>query len=405
MTNQNILFFPDYSKANPYQKLLYGAVKAELGITATGFREEACFNKKVLKANCKECGYIHLHWLNLFFDLKHSLVFYEFIENIIYAKKLGYKIIWTVHNLVSHGSANAEQELSYYKLFSKFVDVFLVHSNLAKSEVVNLYEADSGRVFVVQHGSYQGFYKNSISKAVARQQLNIADDEFVFIYFGLIRGYKGVERLAQNFNELSKTQSKIKLLIVGKPKDSQVVDYIKSLKNNNIILVSQFVADDAIQNYFNAADIAVLPFEQILTSGSTILALSFNKPVIVPKKGVLPELIDEQTGFLFDQPNELQSIMQGCLQLWQSGLFSNKFAPQNFEPVLNKLNWHRIAVEEIAPALASIANTLPVLPQNINEINLQIKKEKFLPRRICVYAVLTFKDFTDRLFSKLGLRH
>ena len=41
---------------------------------------------------------------------------------------------------------------------------------------------------------------------------------------------------------------------------------------------------------FSAADLVVLPFSDIMHSGSAILALSFNKPVLVPARGSLPEL-------------------------------------------------------------------------------------------------------------------
>jgi beta-1,4-mannosyltransferase len=53
----------------------------------------------------------------------------------------------------------------------------------------------------------------------------------------------------------------------------------------------------------NAADVAVLPFLDVLTSGSAILALSFGKPVILPDIGCLPELIDDSMGQLFDPKN------------------------------------------------------------------------------------------------------
>jgi hypothetical protein len=45
-----------------------------------------------------------------------------------------------------------------------------------------------------------------------------------------------------------------------------------------------------VQLLFSAADLVVLPFSDIMHSGSAILALSFNKPVLVPARGALPEL-------------------------------------------------------------------------------------------------------------------
>jgi beta-1,4-mannosyltransferase len=52
------------------------------------------------------------------------------------------------------------------------------------------------------------------------------------------------------------------------------------------------------QLFYNAADVVVFPFTDILTSSSVITALGFYCPVIVPALGCLPELVDETLGFL-----------------------------------------------------------------------------------------------------------
>ena len=49
-----------------------------------------------------------------------------------------------------------------------------------------------------------------------------------------------------------------------------------------------------------AADAAVLPFRDILTSGSAILALSHGRPVIAPAMGCLPGTLPADATFLYD---------------------------------------------------------------------------------------------------------
>ena len=60
----------------------------------------------------------------------------------------------------------------------------------------------------------------------------------------------------------------------------------------------------------------VFPFVDVLTSGSTITALSFGLPVIVPAVGCLPELVDEAVGICYDQqqPGALQQAMLAMQQ-------------------------------------------------------------------------------------------
>ena len=49
-------------------------------------------------------------------------------------------------------------------------------------------------------------------------------------------------------------------------------------------------ASDGIVAGFAAADLVVLPFREIMNSGSAVLALSFDRPVLVPEMGSMPEL-------------------------------------------------------------------------------------------------------------------
>ena len=63
---------------------------------------------------------------------------------------------------------------------------------------------------------------------------------------------------------------------------------------------SKFYANEELQWFFNAADVAVFPFTDILTSGTAITALSFHCPVLVPAIGCLPELVDATVGAVYN---------------------------------------------------------------------------------------------------------
>ena len=58
------------------------------------------------------------------------------------------------------------------------------------------------------------------------------------------------------------------------------------------------------QYYLNSADVVVLPFSEVLTSGSAIAALSFGKPLIMPRRGCLPELVDDSMSILYDPADD-----------------------------------------------------------------------------------------------------
>src|SRR5439155_7733548 len=54
-----------------------------------------------------------------------------------------------------------------------------------------------------------------------------------------------------------------------------------------------FVDADAAQVFFRAADLVVQPYREILNSGTALLALSFDRPVLVPRHGAGVDLATE----------------------------------------------------------------------------------------------------------------
>ena len=55
----------------------------------------------------------------------------------------------------------------------------------------------------------------------------------------------------------------------------------------------RFLPDDVLPVVLAAADLIVLPYRRIQNSGSAILALSANRPVLVPDLGAMRELQDD----------------------------------------------------------------------------------------------------------------
>jgi beta-1,4-mannosyltransferase len=128
-----------------------------------------------------------------------------------------------------------------------------------------------------------------------------------------VRPYKGLEQLLDTFVALP--GDRLTLLLAAKVYNDygdRFVERARQADPRIIVAPSRFFANAEFQQFFNAADVAVFPFVDVLTSGSTITALSFGVPVITPTVGCLPELVDDQVGVLYDQhqPGALQTAMQ-----------------------------------------------------------------------------------------------
>ncbi len=89
----------------------------------------------------------------------------------------------------------------------------------------------------------------------------------------------------------------------------------------------------------NAADVVVLPFQDILTSGSALLAMSFRKPIITPHIGCLSELLDSKGSFLYD-PSEEEELLKAMQQALDASL--DKMGLHNYDKAKH-FTWNEIA--------------------------------------------------------------
>ena len=310
---------PDYRIGAHYQSPLVKALNQE-GIKII-FQDK--INKfpllfpifrSVLSSKAKN---LHMHWIDRFsgFRSKNPLVsllksFLFLIDIFLIKSILKVKIIWTIHNKYTHECFHVRIERFTRKFFSNKVDAIICHCNQAKKEIQSEFDTPQNKIHVIPIGNYIDGHKNEISKDKALKYLNLKSKDFVYLNFGAIRPYKGIDKLINCFKTMGKNEN-VKLMIIGKPVNDQIKnDIIKSSTAvENIKLHFEFVHDDDVQIYFNASDIVVFSFKKILGSAGILLAMSFGKPIIAPRLGCIIDVLDEKGAFLYDSREDKGLLM------------------------------------------------------------------------------------------------
>ena len=304
ITNK-VVFYPILSRmsGNPYWTMLASGLK-DAGVEVV--EEPECYKVGWLFTHRNLIDIIHFHYFqSLYCNSGHTRARLIYVLRLaiylILARLLGYRTVLTNHNL------KPTQPLKPYWIdylghwvIVNFAERVIVHCPEAR----RLLAARYGRkhfVFEVTHPNYIQSYPNNVSRESARLQLNLTLDRHVFLFFGGVRPNKNIESLIQAFRQIEGSQCS--LVISGNPGND--VEYASVLRNlaegdQRISLQLQFIPDDQIQIYFNACDVVVLPFAHVLTSGSAILAMSYAKPVIAPRTGCLPELLEPDCGWLYE---------------------------------------------------------------------------------------------------------
>lgn len=233
---------------------------------------------------------------------------------LVALKLTGKKVTFVFHQVILdikeiHGHLNISENSFYtgflnlllylfYALVSKSPDKIIVFEEVLKKRLSRFVKEQ--KIIVIPHGVEE--FKNTPTKTVAREKLNIRNGDFVILCFGFIAWYKGTDWIVKAFSTIVKTNKsnqKLTLIIAGGPNPNHLDkkyyrDYVskieKECKKNNVILTG-FVPEKKIPLYFQASDLVVAPYRTLMSaSGPLSLAISFKKPFLVAKN--LSEIFD-----------------------------------------------------------------------------------------------------------------
>lgn len=305
------VFLPDFSAGNPYQKNLANALE-ELGTEITFGEQGGLFPILRSVDSYENSSILHFHWFQPYISgpgwittvLKIILTSLQ----MIYLRIRGTKIVWTAHNLVSHDTGYPGLERIFKRWLIKFriCSRVFVHCEAAGEdllEVLDLPERHKDKIIEIDHGHYIDNYENVVSPETARKSLNVNDAERIYLFFGHMRPYKGIFTLINAFREHGSPSER--LFLVGNPDNASLQRELKakSESDQRIRLMCGFIPNDLVQLFMNAADVIVLPYKEITTSGAAVLAMSFGKAVILPRTGCMPKMVDDD-GAVFYDPHE-----------------------------------------------------------------------------------------------------
>lgn len=309
-----VLFWPDYSNHNPYQKLLYHQARQEAEIISGDIDAALKMTEQLAEPSSVT---FHLHWLNRLFrgvtdeaaarDAANA--FLEKLEKFVWK---GGRLVWTIHNTVSHDFAFANVEREFSARIAKIAQTLHLHSELSIPEVEADFPIPREKVVVSRHGNYIGFYPDYVSRDGARRELGLAEGDDVILFAGQVRPYKGIDQLLGAFRQILVNRPTAHLLIAGKHEYDPIAALDPPLtpaERDRITVYDRFIEDEELQLFFRSADMAVYPYKRILTSGSMMLALSFGVPVVVPDVGMTREVLaGSNAGVLYESTQGDQEL-------------------------------------------------------------------------------------------------
>ena len=216
-------------------------------------------------------------------------------------------LIGLIDNALPHEKRPGDRLFTNY--FTGSLDGFI---SMSKYVAEDLRQFTSKPIQLVQHPLYDNFGAK-VDKTAARKQLRIPENGYIFLFFGFIRKYKGLDLLLDALPLVQKSGQSIYLLIAGEyyAGEDEIKQQISDSPSAQMIIQhTHFIKNEEVALYFSAADCVIQPYRNATQSGVTPLAYHFEKPMIVTNVGALPDLVPSTLGYVCEPtPNDIAKTM------------------------------------------------------------------------------------------------
>ncbi|MCP5190691.1 MAG: glycosyltransferase [Pseudomonadales bacterium] len=280
----------------------------ELG---SGYRAAGCqvvYGADNLFEQTVRADVLHLHWPEAFYrwtghgPLEARVD--RFIATIDACKAQGARVVWTIHNTAPHEHPDNPLDRDVYQQVLDRADLLAHHCPLSQAELATRYRVpDTVAHAVIPHGHYLG-YPHGITRDEARLRLGIPQDAYVYLQFGMIRGYKGLGTLLEAWRRVREPRKW--LLVAGKYQPPtgpyawrEKLRMWLAARTARISLHLRSVPQEEVQVYLAAADAMVLTHSRGLNSGVAILGMTFGNLVIGPRLGCIEWVLGQGRNLIY----------------------------------------------------------------------------------------------------------
>jgi len=196
----------------------------------------------------------------------------------------------------------------------------------------------------VPHGHYRDWF--------AGQERQAADPHRV-AFVGRVLAYKNVDGLLAAFADAAATDSRARLDVAGAPAGDVDTDALRTAADRlpGVTLRLAHVADDELVTLVTGAALVVLPYREMHNSGAALLALSLDRPVLVPDNAVNRELAAEVGE---DWVQRYRGELTGAALL--EALAAVRGLPTGAPPDLHRRDWPAAAAAHLAAYRRAVAD-------------------------------------------------
>lgn len=271
----------------------------------------------------RRCDIIHVHWIH------NGLI--ALICQLVFKKP----VILTAHgpdiNYLQEGGLIAKVA----RFILKKVDKVITVSDSIKKKVI-AFGASADKVITIPNGVPD---QNTFLNLPPKDGV-----DYSVLFVGRLVPQKNVQFLLKAINLLKNKLPEIKLVIVGDgPQRGKLEDYVRKKSLEKQVSFEGAKPREKIYDYFQKADLFVLPSTIEGLPIVILEALAAGKPIITtPVEGV-PEIIKNGENGLIVESNDVNELANSVIKLFEDKSLRDRLIANSRKTIRKKYNWADIA--------------------------------------------------------------
>jgi glycosyltransferase involved in cell wall biosynthesis len=264
-------------------------------------------------------------------------------------RRAGVHVVFDVHFVIQKEHSFIDKMLTKRAL--REASSFVVHAGQTFRELQQLFpkkpwklvskidstNRESVQVVQLFHPVYD-LYRPQADLDVEAEKVKLGLNKHVFLFFGFIRKYKGLDMAIEAFAKVCKTRTDVSFLICGESfwhtldnskwstrvkqflfglakkivlqksddeREYAPLDRIKELGiEKQCVVFNRFIGNEELPVFFQVSDAAVLFYRTATPSGIESLSYNFKLPILATRVGHFPETIEDGfNGYLAEAGN------------------------------------------------------------------------------------------------------
>jgi glycosyltransferase involved in cell wall biosynthesis len=219
-----------------------------------------------------------------------------------FARGLGIRLVYTVHNFLPHDSGAAAH--TRYRQLYELADALIAHDEHGLRRLQEEFGIAAEKVRVIAHGPLFAERPKGGS-ADERARLGLPDDAIIVACQGILRPYKGIPFLLDAWKKVAPRCPSAVLRIAGTGDDdivAEIREKVRALQlEASVLLDLRFLTVEEVQRCLDSADVLAYPYVKITTSGALLTGVNFGKAVVATKLPAFELLLtDGENALLVD---------------------------------------------------------------------------------------------------------